>query len=181
MTIKEAAEKIANEYWRLRTAWFPAPNPTPPALLRFVYVTEDGNVPTKYAPSDWGYDHVTKVLQCLILEADLAHEGLTIGGIVDFNEDAGEANDGMYADDKLAGWAFWRWNLVHELCHEYEHVVLVGGATPDGRQLYKDRCLTPNQPPKWPPYYKHPVAFYSAIAAFAQHFGISRLLLHDTL
>ena len=141
MIIKEAAEKITNEYHRLRTAWFPAQNPVPRAQLRFVYVTEDGDDATKYAPADWGYDHLTKVLHCLILEADLADEGLAIGGMVDFDEGAGETNEGMYADGKLADWAYWRWNLVHELCHEYEHRVLLGRATPDGWQLYQDKCL----------------------------------------
>lgn len=180
MLIKEAAEIITNEYHRLRTAWFPANSP-PTAQLKFVYVTEDGIDATKFAHSDWGYDHITKVMQCLIQEADLVDEGLAIGGMVDFNEGAGETNEGIYADDKLSDWAYWRWNLVHELCHEYEHRILSGRATPDGWQMYQNKCLNPNQPPKWTPYYKHPVAFYSAIAAFAQNFGISQSHLHDIL
>jgi hypothetical protein len=181
MLIKDAATIIANEYYRLRAAWFVGANVPAPARLRFLYLPEDGDDATKYAPADWGYDHVPKILQCVIQEADLADEGLAVGGMIDFNADAGETNEGMYDDGKLVGWAYWRWNLVHELCHEYEHEILKGVATLAGWQLFHAKCTAPNQPPKWTPYYKHPVAFYSAVAAFAQTFGLTASDLHDTI
>lgn len=179
MLIKEATEIIADEYARLRLACFSGG--PPPALLKFVYVPIDGADTTKHAPSDWGYDYMTTVLQCLIYEADLQDEGLAIGGMIDFNASMGETNEGMYSDEKLVDWADWRWNLVHELCHEYEHLVLRGIANDDGWQLFHTKCVALNQPPRFIPAHKHPVAFYSAIVDFANCFGLTPERLHDTI
>lgn len=146
MLIKDAAAKIADEYNRLRAAWFAGANAPSPALLKFVYLPIDGADVTKYAPADWGYDHMTKILQCVIQEADLGDdEGLGVGGMIDFNENNGETNEGMYVDGKLGQWANWRWNLIHELCHEYEHIILLGKATPGGWTLYNAKVIVPNK------------------------------------
>src|SRR4051812_39469863 len=57
-------------------------------------------------------------------------------------------------------------------CHEFEFKVLEGVATQEGWDLFHRKVVTPNAKSKWTPRWKHPVAFYSAIAAFAGSTGI---------
>ena len=133
-----------DEYLRLRGLWFPAVFANH-AKVKFFYLPANAIDPQKYAPLDWGYDLNRQELTCLISEADLTpgDDGLAVGGMKDFNEAAGETNEGMYSNLNLMNWANWRWHLVHEVCHEYEHVVLSGVATLGGWQLFSNKVVNP--------------------------------------
>jgi hypothetical protein len=184
MEIAKAATIIRSEYERLHDLWFGSRVAYPLALLKFVYIPNDPaavgtpQADTTATPTDfdWGYDYKTHVLQCIIRQSDLDEDGGMPPAMIDLAQ--GEEPQAAYADDRIPSWATWRWNLVHETCHEYEHRLLGGVATPVGWTLFEKNHLQQKKR-IWPQPHQHPVAFYSAVAAFAAYFNLAPDLLHD--
>lgn len=174
MDVNQAADVIEQEYMRLHALWL---GKVPPALMQFVFLPSTISV-NRLCPVDWGFDHEKNVLFCVIVQADVDADGMPITTFEDYAIDGHEA---MYTTVNLPQWATWRMNLVHELCHEYEHKILRGVATQRGWDLFQTKVIAVGANVKWKPHYKHPVAFYSAIAEFGVAFQIDVEPLHDRL
>jgi hypothetical protein len=175
MDVNTAAEIIEQEYTRLRNLWFTGTSA--PALLQFIFLPSAVPV-ARLGPNDWGFDHAKNVLTCVITQGDLDDNGLAKTDFEDYEPGNQEA---LYHSNRLPDWATWRINLVHELCHESEFKILNGVATQSGWDLFNQKVLGPSASPRWTPHWKHPIAFYSAIANFAGQFGIAVERLHDRL
>tara|TARA_R110002073_G_scaffold59094_6_gene149238 strand:- start:14551 stop:15081 length:531 start_codon:yes stop_codon:yes gene_type:complete len=145
----EARQRMANEYTRLRAAWFPNEHDTA-ATLQWLYLAEGSD------DLDWGYSHNARLLRVVVREGDLAAAQL--------NDFASEANPtDVYHNFGALG--SWRVYLAHELCHEWQFVVLNDQADDWGEQQFAERGQ------HWPGP-GHTAAFYTAIRDFVQHFEL---------
>ena len=101
------------------------------------------------------------------------HLNLPEDNVVEAVDDA--ATDPRAAPPACIGWAAWKRELVHELLHEYQHKVVRGKVSPEGRRLGAQHRGCFDGPGHGPDY-------FTAIAEKAPYFrGIGAETLIDNL
>jgi hypothetical protein len=147
----DARTRMHEEYIKLRTRWFPEEFHAQPATFQWLLLAEGSD------DLDWGYSHPSRLLRVVVNEADLQ-----VGHFTNFPPEADPHE--IYENCAFLP-GTWRVFLVHELCHEYQFVVLNDVANEWGTQMFAERGAN------WPGP-GHTAVFYTAIQAFAQRFGL---------